>query len=231
MVPKALAFRVEANGDSHDLTFEASQLVCCGWVGRDRAAREAHIEELAALGVPRPRQVPIYMNLSTHLLTSDPEITVVSDQSSGEVEYVLLCRGNQMWVTVGSDQTDRDVETKSIPGSKQMYAKYVAESCWPFDEVADHWDQLILRCWIDKSGTRSLYQEASLASILPPGELIRSLPDVTFPPREGVVVFSGTVATRAGLVFGDAYELELEDPILSRKITGSYRIRILPQHL
>ena len=181
--------------------------------------------------MPRPRHVPIYMNFSSYLATHDADVTVVSDKSSGEVEYVLLCRGGKVWVTVGSDQTDRDVETKSIPGSKQMYPKYIAESCWPHEEVVEHWDQLILRCWITQNGTRSLYQEAPLASILSPAELIQNLPDVTFPSEEGVVIFSGTISTRGGLVFGDNYELELEDPVLNRKIAGSYRVRILPQYV
>jgi hypothetical protein len=213
------------------MTFTADRLICCGWVGRDREALEAHINELAELGIPRPGRVPIYMNFSPYLLTSDRDVTVVSDKSSGEVEYVMLCRGGRMWVTVGSDQTDRDVETKSIPGSKQMYAKYLAESCWPYDEVKDHWDSLILRCWITHDGVRKLYQEAALGSILSPGELIGNLPGAAFGPSEGVVLFSGTIATTSGLVYGDAYELELADPIRQRKITGAYRVTILPQYV
>jgi hypothetical protein len=43
------------------------------------------------------------------------------------------------------------------------------------------------------------------------------------------VVFSGTIATRGGLVYGDAYDLELEDPVLERSIQMSYRVRVLPQ--
>jgi len=231
MAPKSLVLTVNAKGESYQLTFEAGRLVCCGWAGRDQKAVEAHIDELARLGVPRPTRVPTYMNFSTYLLTTESEMTVVSDKSSGEVEAVLLCRGDRLWVTVGSDQTDRDIETKSIPASKQMCGKFVADSCWPYDEVADHWDQLVLRCWISQNRTRSLYQEAPLASNLPPVELIRDLPDVTSPPSDGVVLFSGTVATKSGLVFGEAYELELEDPVLNRRITASYRVRLLPQHL
>lgn len=67
--------------------------------------------------------------------TTDDEVTVISDKSSGEVEYVLLCQGDEIWVTAGSDQTDRAVETKSIPASKH---------------------QLILRCWVKKGGERKL---------------------------------------------------------------------------
>lgn len=231
MSSQSLAFTLNADGRTEPMAFTANRLICCGWVGRDRAALEAHIDELAALGIPRPGRVPIYLNFSPYLVTSDRDVTVVSDKSSGEVEYVMLCRGGKMWVTVGSDQTDRDVETKSIPASKQMYAKYVAESCWPYDDVQDHWDSLILRCWITQNGTRSLYQEASLGSILSPGELIGSLPGGALAPNDGVVLFSGTIATKAGLVYGDAYEIELEDPVRRRKITGAYRVTILPQYV
>jgi hypothetical protein len=227
----SLGLTVISKGLSERMEFDAGRLVCCGWVGRDRAALEAHIDELAELGVPRPKQVPIYMNFSTYLLTHDDEVTVVSDQSSGEIEYVLLCRGDRMWVTVGSDQTDRDVETKSIPGSKQMYAKYVADTCWPFEEVKDHWDQLVLRCWVTHEGHRGLYQEGALGSILSPDDIVRNVPGLVFPPSEGVVIFSGTIATRGGLVFGDAYELELDDPVLGRQISGSYHVTILPQYV
>jgi hypothetical protein len=230
-VPTSLAFAVNANGRSQPMTFTADRLVCCGWAGRNRAALDAHIEELAQQGVPRPTQVPIYLNFSTYLLTSERDMTVVGAQSSAEIEYVLLCRGGTMWVTVGSDHTDRDVETKSIPASKQMCAKYVADACWPYDEVRDHWDALVLRCWITQKGTRSLYQEGTVGSILSPAELIERMPGGVFPQSEGVVLFSGTIATRSGLVYADAYEVELEDPVLKRSIAGGYRVTILPQYL
>jgi hypothetical protein len=231
MPSHTLAFTVNADGRAEPMTFTPDRLICCGWVGRDRAALEAHIEELAALGIPRPGRVPIFLNFSPYLVTNDRRVTVVSDKSSGEVEYVLLCRGGKMWVTVGSDQTDRDVETKSIPGSKQMYVKYVADVCWPYEDVQAHWDALILRCWITHRGVRTLYQEAPLASILSPSELLANLPDGRFAANDHVVLFSGTIATTAGLVYGDAYEIELDDPVRKRKITGAYAVTILPQYL
>src|SRR5262249_41563681 len=95
------------------LTFAVDTLTCCGWVGRDAAALQSHIDELAHCGVPPPTRVPIFMNFSPYLLTTDDRIDVVSDSTSGEVEYVLIRRRGDMWVTVGSDQTDRDIETKS----------------------------------------------------------------------------------------------------------------------
>jgi hypothetical protein len=226
-----LDFTVVGVAGSQPMTFDADRLVCCGWAGRDRRSVDAHINELAELGVPRPSRVPTFMNLSTSLLTHDDEIGVVSDKSSGEVEYVLLRRDDKLWVSVGSDHTDRDIETKSIPASKQMCAKYVAESCWPYDEVAKYWDELILRCWVTENGKRSLYQAGTLASILSPVELMERLPDDGDSSDEGVVIFSGTIATQSGLIYGQGYQLELEDPRLQRKITGSYQVRVLAQYI
>ncbi|HTK29479.1 MAG TPA: DUF2848 domain-containing protein [Vicinamibacterales bacterium] len=223
-----LALRVDNADGGRPLTFVPERLVCCGWVGRDRAALQAHIDELAHVGVKPPTRVPIFMNFSPGLLTLDDEMEVVSQTTSGEVEYVLLCRGDDMWVTVGSDQTDRSVETHSIVASKQMCGKYVASRCWAYADVAAHWDQLLLRCWITAGAERSLYQESPLAAILAPGELVARLPGGLGPVP--AVLFSGTIATRGGLVYADAYELELEDPVLGRSIRGSYRVRTLAQH-
>lgn len=231
ITPKILFMKVSRRQGPQDLVFTAENLVCSGWVGRDPKAIQAHMEELGKLGIPGPDRIPIYMNFSTYLLTTDDEITVVSSQSSGEAEYVLLCQGEEVWVTVGSDHTDRDVETKSIPGSKQMYAKWLAPECWPYPEVKDQWDKLIVRCWVHKDGQRILYQEAVLASILGPEEILEKMPDKDEITRKGFALFSGTFATTCGLVYGDSYELEMEDPVLKRMIKSQYKVKILPQYL
>ena len=212
------------------LRFNADHLICCGWAGRDRAALQAHVDELALLGVPPPTRVPTYMNLSTYLLTAAANIDVVSDTTSGEVEYVLLRLGDRMWVTVGSDHTDRHIEGQSIVASKQMCAKYLAGRCWPYDEVAGHWDRLVLRCWITKGGRRTLYQDSPLASILGPQELLKNLPEA-LDPAQGVVLYSGTIPTKVPLIYGDAYELALEDPVRRRRIGGEYRVTQFAQHV
>lgn len=229
--PKILYLRTNSLRGSWDLVFSADHLVCSGWVGKDSKALQAHIDELAHLGVPGPTRVPIYMNFSNYLLTTDDEVTVISDKSSGEVEYVLLRQGEEIWVSVGSDQTDRDVETKSIPASKQMYAKCFAPECWPYPEVRDHWDSLILRCRVNRGFEKKLYQEDSLSSILGPQELLDNMPREGITKNGGLVLFSGTIATKGGLIYGDSYDLELEDPVLKRTIKYSYKVKILPQYI
>ncbi len=231
ITPKKLFMKINRRQGSQDLIFSADHLVCSGWVGKDQKALQAHIEELGKLGIPGPDRIPIYMNFSTYLLTTDDEISVVSSQSSGEIEYVLLCKGEEIWVTVGSDHTDRDVETKSIPGSKQMYAKWLAPECWPYLEVKDHWDKLVLRCWVHKDSQKTLYQEAPLASILGPEELLDKMPNRGGIKGKGFVLYSGTIATASGLIYGDSYELEMEDPVAKRTIKSQYKVTILPQYL
>jgi Protein of unknown function (DUF2848) len=228
---KTFHLAVDSCDGSRPLAFTAKRLICCGWVGKDRVALQAHIDELAHLGVAPPTRVPIYMNLSTYLIATHEEIEVVSPTTSGEIEYVLLCDGRDVWVTVGSDQTDRDVETKSIVASKQMCGKVIATRCWPYSEVRDHWDELVLQCRITKDGQTSVYQESALAAILSPDQLLQNVPQSTPDVTDGLVLFSGTIATKAGLIFGDAYELVLRDPVLDRTIHASYRVSILTQHL
>ena len=231
ITPKILYMKINLRQGSRDLVFTPDRLVCGGWVGRSRQALQTHIDELARLGVPGPRRIPIYMNFSTHLLTTDDEIMVVSDQTSGEVEYVLLYQGEEVWVTVGSDHTDRNIETKSIPASKQMCAKCLASECWAYTDVKDHWDQLILRCWVNKGIERTLYQETALAAILSPEELLEKMPKDRINKKKGMILFSGTIPTKTGLVYGDSYDLEMDDPVLKRTIKYYYKVNILPQYL
>ncbi len=231
MPSKTLNLSAKRHGSSTDLVFSADHLICFGWVGKDRATLQAHIDELLQLGVPAPGRVPIFMTLSNYLLTSDDEITVTSNSTSGEVEYVLLCRGSDIWVTVGSDQTDREIETRSLPASKQMCSKCIAREAWPHGEVAEHWDALVLRCWTEQDGRRVLYQESPLSSILGPEQLLEILRMEDRIRPGGTAIFSGTIPTLTGLIFGKSYDLELEDPVLRRKITHRYAVNVLPQFL
>src|SRR5256885_17152818 len=66
---------------------EITSLVIAGWTGRDKAAGEHHIAELAAIGVKRPRAIPCFYRLGANLLTTAPEVDVVGEDSSGEVEF------------------------------------------------------------------------------------------------------------------------------------------------
>ena len=59
-----LDFTLETSAGTHTLQVDVQQLVIAGWAGRNREAIEHHIEELAAIGVPRPSAVPLYYRVA-----------------------------------------------------------------------------------------------------------------------------------------------------------------------
>ena len=202
------------------------ELVIAGWTGRDVAALEKHIRELEAIGVKRPKTTPIFYRVAASLLTSDNTIEVLGDQSSGEAECVVYGRDDGLFVGLGSDHTDRKAETVGVSLSKQMCAKPVSREVWRLEDVAAHWDRLILRSNVGTEGRRRLYQEGPVAAMRPPTELFKLYCGGLLPA--GTAVFCGTLAVHGGITPSETFEMELEDPVLGRKITHSYRVKTLP---
>lgn len=202
------------------------ELVIAGWTGRDVAALEKHIRELEAIGVKRPKTTPIFYRVAASLLTSDNTIEVLGDQSSGEAECVVYGRDDGLFVGLGSDHTDRKAETVSVSLSKQMCAKPVSREVWRLEDVAAHWDRLILRSNVGTEGRRRLYQEGPVAAMRPPTELFKLYCGGLLPV--GTAMFCGTLAVHGGITPSETFEMELEDPVLGRKITHSYRVKTLP---
>ena len=149
-----------------------ARLIVAGWTGRDRAAVDHHIAELAEIGVPAPSTVPLYYQCAPILLTQETEIQALGDETSGEAEPFLFKLSGTVWLGLASDHTDRALEAHSVAASKQICAKPVAGALWAFDEVAAHLDQLHLSCEVFEAGAWVMYQNGTLADILPLPDLI-----------------------------------------------------------
>ena len=222
-----LAFTVDARDTTTPLTLTIDQAVIAGWTGRDPVARDRHIAELEAIGIARPATTPIYYRVAARRLTTADSIEVSGGDSSGEVEFVLIGWQGRILVGLGSDHTDRKVEAYSVTVSKQMCDKVMAPVLWELEDVAGHWDRMILRshAWID--GARVLYQEGTLDHMLPVAELIqrgfggKGLPD-------GCAMFGGTFAAKGGIRPASRFEYELADPVLKRSIRHAYDVIVLP---
>lgn len=206
------------------------RLVLAGWVGRDKASLQSHIDELAREGVPAPTRTPIYMNFSPSLICTEGPVNVISGETSGEVEAVLIKSDGQAFLGVGSDHTDRGFEKYSVPASKHLYAKVLAEKVWPLEEVKDHMNQLILRSYAINDGKRELYQEGDLGTILTPLEVFEQLPGDDL-PLDNICVMGGTISAVSGIVYSQGFAFEMEDPVKGRKIGGEYKVKILPQYV
>ena len=214
------------------IEFFPEQLVIAGWTGRNRQAIDHHIEELAALGVPRPSTVPLYYRVSVSNLTQSGTIQVVGNNTSGEVEPVLMMIKDELWLTVGSDHTDRSAETYSVALSKQLCAKVIADQAWRYSEVADHIDQISLKSWIIETTTegyraqdRIPYQDGVLGAIRPLADLVSGYGST---PRHGFVMSCGTVGAIGGIRSAKQFVMQLSDPVLNRAIDYRYDIQCLP---
>ena len=224
-----MTLRFRLNSKNRDYTADVTirEAILAGWTGRDRAALEKHIEEMSAVGVRRPSSVPVFYRCSASRLTTADEIQVVGEDSSGEVEFVLIQAEGTLWVGTGSDQTDRKVEAYGITVSKQMCDKPMAPELWSYEEVAPHWDELVLRAWAVRDGTRELYQQSAVTAMMSPRALIREYTGSDKLP-DGSAMFSGTLPAIGGLRPAQRFEFELEDPILGRSLRHAYAIRTLP---
>ena len=205
-----------------------NDLVIAGWTGRDVESLEKHIRELEEVGVPRPASIPCFYRVSADRISTAAGVQCLGNESSGEVEFVLYGTEDGMLIGVGSDHTDRKVETYSVAVSKQMCAKPVSSKAWRYDEVADHFDELLLRSRISENGVETLYQDGSVSAMRRPEELIDLRFDGAAELPAGTAMFCGTLAAIGGVRPADRFEGEIEDPVLKRKISFGYSVETLP---
>jgi hypothetical protein len=201
------------------MTYRVSELVIAGWTGRDEAALKKHIRELEEIGVKPPKTTPIFYRVAASLFTTAGEIEVSGPDTSGEVEFVLIKEDSQLRVTVGSDHTDRKAETIGVSLSKQLCAKPVSAQSWRYDEVKPHWERLVLRSWADGA----LYQEGPVTAMRSPEDLMGK-----YPLKPGFAMFCGTLAAKGGIRPAAKFVMELEDPVLGRKLRHEYAVKVLP---
>ena len=222
-----LTFSIDAQGTTTPLTLAIDQAVIAGWTGRDPLARDRHIAELEALGIARPASTPIFYRVAARRLTTADSIEVSGGYSSGEVEFVLIGWQGRIFVGVGSDHTDRKVESYGVTVSKQMCDKPIAPVLWELEDVIGHWDRMILRSFASIDGAWVLYQEGTLDAMLHVKDLIaRGFGDTGLP--DGCAMFGGTFVAKGGIRPASRFEFELEDPVLKRSISHGYDVIALP---
>lgn len=206
--------------------FPVKRMYNLGSATREASVAVHHQEEVAragvviALHVPAPRIYPI----DAFALTTEEAIGVHGLRTSGEVEIALVMT-DRLYVGVGSDHTDRDLERGSIAWSKQVNPNILAPTLWVYEEIADHWDDCVMRSRVDGR----LYQDVGVNAFLSPTDILQILKERVpgLPARDFVVFCSTIVALDKELGFGQRWQFELEDPVLGRKISHSYQVEQL----
>nr|WP_154325015.1 DUF2848 domain-containing protein [Pantoea sp. 201603H] len=210
------------------INVDVNQLVIAGWAGRDHHAVMHHISELEALGVPRPGAVPLFYRVAINQLSQHDTLEVVGEHTSGEAEPFIFTHHGELYVSLASDHTDRQLEAHSVALSKQVCVKPVAQQAWRMAEVAEHWDSLMLRSWIRENDEWTLYQQGSLASLRTPGDLLERYTGGQSLPADGLAMSCGTLSTIGGIRPASEFRMELIDETLGRTLSHTYRSVTLP---
>lgn len=223
-----LSFELAAGEGNWALSVRFDELVVAGWAGRDAELVEHHVAELAAIGVPRPSSVPLFYRVGENTLTQSDRIRVLGSASSGEVECFVFADQDELFVSVASDHTDRKLEAYGVAMSKQVCPKPVARTAWRYNDVAAHWDDLVIRAWIEEDGERSLYQEGTLAGLLSIADLIERYTGNKGRLPNGTGMTCGTVGVFGGIRPASLFDMEIFDPHLNRNIRHRYTVDVLP---
>ena len=216
-----LAFERVSADINDEVMFDCEHLILAGWSARDEAAVRGHMAELAEHGVPPPSTFPLFYRVSAYLVSQTDRLEVLGPHTSGEIEYVLVAMDDGLWVTVGSDQTDRKAEAHGVALSKQLAGKVLGRTLWRLEELRDRWDSLVLRAHVIIDGERVLYQEGALALMRTPDDLIQRYGKALTP---GTIMMGGTLNAIGGIRPASRFEMELGDSAAGRSIAHAYDV-------
>lgn len=178
--------------------------------------------------VPAPKKIPTIFQCGNYVLTQEKKLAFVGEKTCGEVEYVIVIKDKTIYIGLGSDHTDRELEAASVPKAKQICAKPICDTVWEYEDVKDHWDEIELHSWQTLDGTEVLYQEGTLADILPVETILKEL-DERVGEIDNCVIFSGTVPVKDGFRFGSKFRYEMEDKKLNRKLSSEYEVDVISE--
>ena len=227
----ALTLNVRSRGASDaSIDVAPKQVILGGFSARSADERNRHIEELRQLGIEPPEQVPAFWRVARHLLTTERAIEVQGERTSGEAEYALVAHGGRTYVTVASDQTDRELERTSIPRSKQLCPKVLSGTAVPLEELRPKWDEIELNSDVSADGDEWLpYQRSRLAELLDPDSLIRASGHANGLP-DGSILLSGTVPLVDGVTrYLPRFRASLTVPDDGPVLELAYRVDILAE--
>lgn len=206
--PAPLTFDVVGSGES--ITLDRFRGIVAGYTGRDMAAVQHHIDELAAIGVAPPPDVPMFYPVPPELFATSAEHEGSDNLTSGEIEPLYIRHNGTYYLGIGSDHTDRDLEIQDIGDSKRACPKPVSSQVIRVDDLESlSLDKCTARSWVDGS----LYQEGTLDGIRRPADVVRLLLDRTDVGDEDFLCLGGTLPLLGGkFTDGTVWRMELLFP-------------------
>ena len=182
------------------------------------------------------RTNPSIYRIGRYLLTQGSQIEVQGSLTGGEAEVVVIRMGGAVYVTIGSDQCDRELDTLFPDKPKQMCPHPIASEAWHYDDVREHWDSLHVYSHVVVNTYTVPLQDATLDELVDLDYLLDM--EKVAGQVDPMVLFCGAVpflesaaetaaknelpeVTAQGV--GDEFLIRLHDPVLERSIEHRYR--------
>lgn len=206
------------------------------FASRDIEGMRKELDGRLARGESATRTNPSVCRIARHLLTQLSEFEVQGPLTGGEAEVVVIRDGNDIFISVGSDQSDRELEPLFQDKPKQMCHHPIACTAWPYSEVRNNWDTLRIYSHVVAGGHTITLQDCALSVLvdlefLLGMDYVKSLSDPMF-LYCGATPFLESVASQVkdlGLPeevahgVGEEFLVRLHDPVLGRTIEHLYR--------
>jgi hypothetical protein len=216
--------------DGTQVRVEPRRVFNAGYAGRNQAEVQAHIDELADLGVPAPETTPTLYPVAPYLAQQTDVVAVQHGRTSGEAEWAIVVAGpgeDDVLLTCACDHTDRSLEVHGVAWSKNASPDVLGRAAWRLTEVADRLDAMRITARVGQAGT--VIQDTTLGALLPPKYWLDVLRENGW-FEEGTVLISGTVPMVEGVdQFADRWEVTLTDVDSGREATCGYRVEVLPE--
>jgi hypothetical protein len=200
---------LEVVGTGEMLVLQDFRGIVAGYTGRDEAAVQHHIDELASIGIAPPPAVPMFYGVPPHLFSTTGSFSRAGGSlTSGEIEPLYVRHRGRFYLGIGSDHTDRDLERTDIGDSKRACPKPIGARVIAVDDLeALSLDDSTATSWVDGS----LYQRGSLAGIRTPANVVELLLERTDVAHDDFVCLGGTLPLHdGGFVDGDTWRLDLQ---------------------
>ena len=193
---------------------------------------------------PATRTNPSVFRIGRYLLTQGHEFEVQGPLTGGEAEVVVIRMGGELYISVGSDQCDRELDPLFPDKPKQMCPHPIARTGWYYDEVREHWDSLRIYSHVVVDNYTIPLQDSELSELVDLDFLLET--DQVASLTDPMILYCGAVPfleSAAGLVedygveesalkgVGDEFLVRLHDPELQRTIEHRYRAHPLGDDL
>ena len=212
----------------HSLPQTLTKVLIAGWAGRDKAGVQHHIDELAAIGIAPPSETPLFYEVSRDRLNTTGRIQEVGTDSGGEVELVLWRLNGALYFGLGSDHTDRALESHSVALSKQISDKPMSTQVIALNDLKTPLDDLTMTCDIYEDGKWVRYQKGLLNTLIPPLDLLAMAEQRgAITSSDNLAMLCGTLPTIGGIRAAERYQMALSDPGGQVLLTLEYTVERL----